>query len=126
LLLVFPAPSSAQSLPPCDPQTVPAIVFEGLPSGLAPARWEEFGFRENFDTDSYVSGRITVEMRDRFGKSFFRGPLPEHARGGRLLRVFLDRETAGCRSRQSSLRGAPQANAVVPFSASWRRSGRCG
>lgn len=91
LLLVFPAPSSAQSLPPCDPQTVPAIVFEGLPSGLASARWEEFGFRENFDTDSYVSGRITVEMRDRFGKSFFRGSLPEHARGGRLLRVFLDR-----------------------------------
>jgi hypothetical protein len=91
LLLMFPTGASAQSLSPCDPQTGPAILLDGLPRGLAPARWEEFGFRENYDTDSFVSGRITVEMHDRFGKSFFRGSLPEAARGGHLLRVSLDR-----------------------------------
>ena len=87
---MFPAGAPAQTPPLCDPQMPSAISFTGLPTSLPPARSERFGFRQNYHVDRYVDGRITVQMSDRFGRSFFRGSLPSHADGGDLLWLSLD------------------------------------
>jgi hypothetical protein len=89
LLALSPA-ASAQVPPSCDQATSSAIQFQGLPTGTAPLRHEAFGFRENYDTESYVSSRITVDMADRFGTSFFSGSVHPDARGGELFYVQLD------------------------------------
>jgi hypothetical protein len=91
LLLLLPAAAPAQSPPPCDEATEAAILFQGLPTATAPLRYEAFGFRENYATESYVSSRITVDMADRSGASFFDGAVHRDARGGDLFYVELDR-----------------------------------
>src|SRR4051794_5347550 len=90
-LLLLPAAAPAQSPPACDEASEPAIFFQGLPTATAPLRYEAFGFRENYNTESYVSSRITVDMADRFGVSFFDGSVRLDARGPDLLYVELDR-----------------------------------
>lgn len=91
VLLLLQSAAVAQSPPPCDEANAPAIFFQGLPTATAPLRYEAFGFRENYNTESFVASRITVNMSDRLGASFFDGSVHRDARGAELFYVNLER-----------------------------------
>jgi hypothetical protein len=87
--LALPLPASAQTPPPCDPSRPSAILFEGLPTRLAPLREDDFGFQDNPATTSSVYRDIDVRTARPDGSETYRDSIDGQVRGGDLYFLHL-------------------------------------